>query len=50
MDSNLQSRTHPMPAQVAVEELESKLGIQTYTRAERHDLLDAAYDPGGPPN
>jgi hypothetical protein len=50
MDTNLQSWTHPMRAQVALQELERKLGIQTDSAAAGDEWLDAAYDPGEPPD
>jgi hypothetical protein len=39
-----------MRAQVAVEELERKLGIQSDTSADGHDLLDPASEPVEPPD
>jgi hypothetical protein len=50
MDSNLNTWADPLRAQVAVEELERKLGIQASSAAtDGHELLDLTYAAVGEP-
>jgi hypothetical protein len=50
MDSDLSIWSHLIHAQVAVAELERKLGIRTNTTDEDSELLDFTFEPGEPPD
>jgi hypothetical protein len=50
MDGDLHTWTHPIRAQLAVEQLERKLGIQIAATPDETESLGFGYEPGEPPD